>query len=105
DQPVSCTPSALNRYYKLVKDNNGIKAANLVGLFGPLGVPNSAYGTILVPELESFGKRRGDHAHASSTVVLSNVLDPQTEHQRSLRVVKELGTLDQWLVEHKRKVR
>ena len=90
-------------YYKSVNENNGVKEANVLTLFGPLGVPVSAFGSILLPELNTFGKDRGDHAHKTSAVAF--MLDPQTEYDRATRLLGELKGFDAWLTEHKTRIR
>jgi hypothetical protein len=92
------------KYYKRIKDNNGIKEGNILTLFGPLGVPTTAFSSTLLPNLDSFGKLRGTHAHYSSRVVLTP-LDPETEYKRAVDLVNELTDLDQWLMQTKRRIR
>lgn len=90
-----CT-ALFQRYYKQIKDNHGVKESNVLGLFGPLGVPASAFGTTLLPFLESFGEDRGNHAHHAARAVV-NVLDPETEYKRLQALLVELELFDGWL--------
>jgi hypothetical protein len=92
------------RYYKQIKENNGIKEYNVLSLFGPIGLPSTAMGATLLPNLDSLGADRGDHAHNSSKAVM-NVLDPQTEYDRVVALVNDLSTLDSWFVQYKRRIR
>ena len=92
------------RYYKQIKDNNGIKERNVLALYAPLGVPAGALGPTLLPNLDSLGVLRGEHAHQSAKAV-QNVLDPETEYNRILALVSDLKTLDEWLVNYKRRIR
>jgi hypothetical protein len=92
------------RYYKRIKDNNGIKEGNILALLGPLGVPATTFGSTLLPNLDSFGKLRGTHAHYSVKAV-ATPLDPETEYKRARDLVNELADLDQWLVQTKRRIR
>ena len=91
-------------FYKRIKDNHGIKERNVLDLFAPLGLPSSALGATLLPDLESLGKRRGLHAHHSVKAVL-NTLDAETEYKSVKSVVKQLIQLDEWLVKYKRGIR
>ena len=52
-------------FYTIIKNNHGVKEMNVLRLFDPLGVPATAYGATLLPNLESLGQIRGLHAHAS----------------------------------------
>lgn len=92
------------QYYKRIKDNNGIKEHNTLLLFSPLGVPFSAYGPTLLPNLDSFGALRGQHAHESARAVTS-VVDPETEYQRVRALVSDLKPFDEWLAAYRRKIR
>ena len=92
------------KYYKVIKDNNGIKEKNVLTLFGPLGVPASALGSTLLPNLDTLGSLRGSHAHESAKGVAS-VLDPETEFKRVTDLVTELGILDDWFRNYRRIIR
>src|ERR1051325_3926084 len=52
---TEATVTLFHKYYKNIKDNHGIKEANVLGLFGPLGIPGSALGATLIPNLDSCG--------------------------------------------------
>lgn len=91
-------------YYKLLKDNNGVKEKNLLALFGPLGMPASATGATLLPDLDAFGASRGAHAHQSARAVQTQ-LDPETEYKRVMNLLADLIDLDHWLVDYKRRIR
>jgi len=92
------------KYYKRINDNHGIKEANILSLFGPLGVPATAFGPTLLPNLDYFGELRGTHAHHSAKAVVTP-LDPETEYQRAVDLVTDLTDLDLWLVQTKRRIR
>ena len=92
------------KYYKMIKDNNGIKEKNVLALFGPLGISAAALGSTLLPNLDSLGSIRGTHAHESAKAVPS-VLDPETEYKRVVALVKELEILDEWLAKYKNTIR
>lgn len=92
------------RYYKQIRDNNGIKEKNLLALFSPLGLPLSVIGSTLLPNLDNFGALRGTHAHQSAKAVVS-VLDPETEYNRVTALLRELVSLDDWLTQYRRRIR
>jgi hypothetical protein len=92
------------RYNKRIKDNHGIMEGNLLALFSPLGLPISACGATLIPNLDSLGRLRGSHAHQSAKAVVS-VLDPESEYQRVITVLEDLRTLDSWLAGYKKRIR
>jgi hypothetical protein len=107
DSPTRLSEASIKlfqRYYKGVKDNHGVKEQNVLALLGPLGVPASALGSTLLPNLNSLGTLRGEHAHQSARAVQS-VLDPETEHGRVMRLIGELQALDAWLVRYRRQIR
>jgi len=101
---VEVSEKLFRKYYKRIKDNNGIKEKNVLSLFSPLGVPATALGSTLLPNLDNLGALRGIHAHQSAKAVQS-VLDPQTEYNRITGLIDELVVLDQWLVNNKRRIR
>lgn len=94
----------LQRFYKRLNDNNGLKEKNILSLFGPLGIPTGAFGPTLLPSLDSFGKLRGDHVHKSVTLILTP-LDPETEYKRATGLANDLLHLDTWYKKTKRKIR
>ena len=92
------------KYYKQIKDNNGIRERNVLALFAPLGVPAAALGSTLLPNLDTLGALRGTHAHQSSKAVEA-VLDPETEYKRVSALLDELVAVDGWLAGYKRRIR
>ena len=97
------TEKAFAKYYKQVKDNNGVKEKNLLALFMPLGLPSSAVNATLLPNLDGFGSDRGTHAHHAASAVVTP-LDPETEYKRVKNVLADLLDLDTWLVGYKRRI-
>ncbi len=93
-----------SKYYKEIKDNNGIKEKNVLALFAPLGIPAIALGSTLLPSLESLGMLRGTHAHNSAKAV-QTALDPETEYNAILALVNELIVFDDWFVKYRRRIR
>ncbi|MFN0243472.1 MAG: HEPN domain-containing protein [Planctomycetota bacterium] len=98
------TKQLFQAYYELIKANHGIKEQNVMALFFPLGIPASAFGSTLLPNLDSLGALRGTHAHLSAQAVAS-VLDPETQFNKITAIVGDLKTLDAWLVEYRRSIR
>lgn len=87
--------SGFNDLYKAIKDNHGIKEKNLLPLLTPLGIPGSALTSSLIADLDSFGSRRGEHAH-SRTASVTSVLDPEIEFDRVCRLIDDLKPFDAW---------
>jgi len=96
---------AFTGYYTSVNENHGIKEQNVWALFGPLGVPNDVLGGTLLPDLESYGKHRGAHAHQSMAQAVVSVLDPETEFNRVKQIAAQLKPLDAWVSAQKRALR
>lgn len=101
DQKVN---KAFTKYFKQLKDNNGVKEKNLLAIYMPLGLPSSAISPTLLPNLDAFGSDRGTHAHHSASAVRTP-LDPETEYKRVQNVLTDLRDLDNWLSAYKRKIR
>lgn len=104
-QLAAASVKLYQKYYKQIRDNNGIREKNVLALFGPLGVPSSALGATLLPNLDSLGALRGVHAHQAAAKAVHSVLDPETEHTRVGNLLTDLKLLDQWLVSCRRRIR
>src|SRR5688572_5338225 len=91
-------------FYKRIKDNHGVKERNVLSLFGPLGVPVTAFAPTLLPNLDALGTERGVHAHQSAKAVIS-VLDPETEYKRLEKLVLDTAVFDDWILAYKIKIR
>jgi hypothetical protein len=91
-------------FYTDINDNHGIKEHNILSLFGPLGINLGSLGPTLLPNLDSFGERRGDHAHHSVALIVTP-LDPETEYMRAINLATDLLGFDNWCSQTKRKIR
>lgn len=87
-------------FYRHIKNNHGIKEANVLSLFLPLGLPQTAWGATLLADLNSFGESRGEHAHHAARAIVTP-LDPETEYKRVKALVTDVKTFDQELVTFK----
>jgi hypothetical protein len=101
---ASASTKVFQRFYKRIKDNHGVKEANILTLFAPLGIPATAFGPALLAGLDTLGAMRGTHAHQSAKAVVS-FLDPETEHKRVTGLIGDLLGPDQWLMKYRRTVR
>ena len=101
---ADASKKVFQRFYRQIKDNNGIRETNVLTLFAPLGVPATVLGPALVLGLDNFAGIRGTHAHHSAKAVVS-VLDPEMEYKRVTGLVGDLMALDQWLVKYRRAIR
>lgn len=99
--------SVINRsfaeYYKIIRQNHGIKDSNLLALFDFIGVSTTTLSPTLIPSLNSFGSDRGQIAHNSRRSVI-HVLDPETEYSRVQGLLKDLEPVEEWLVKYRRKI-
>ncbi|RYD84466.1 MAG: hypothetical protein EOP84_05415 [Verrucomicrobiaceae bacterium] len=86
------------KYYKIIKDNHGVKTDSVYAIFSRLGVNHVSFGTVLLPELDSFGTDRGGHAHHSAKAV--EVLDPEIEWKRVERILTELEAFDSVILKY-----
>jgi len=98
------TTKLFQAFYTRVNENNGVKEANVLSLFGPLGIDHAAFTAALLPNLDELGAIRGTHAHGARKAVAS-VLDPETEYQRIQTILKDLELLEAWLVAYRRRIR
>ena len=91
-------------YFKRIKYNNGVKEKNVLSLFEPLGVPSSAFGTTLLPSLDTLGSIRGLTPIRPQVAVVS-VLDAETEYNRIQNLLTDLVVFDTWQTGYKRRIR
>ncbi|MGE3676242.1 MAG: hypothetical protein AB7K71_41615, partial [Polyangiaceae bacterium] len=85
------------------RENHGIKEANILALFLPLGVPADAFDSTLLADLTSFGTSRGAVAHGSPLRVLGYA-DPKSEYEQAMALVASLGSIDELVQEGIREV-
>jgi hypothetical protein len=84
---------AQNVYRTNVKNNHGIKEANLLSLFLPVGCDVSVSKFfILMADLNSYGSERGSVAHNSFKI--SIIPNPKDEYDKAIRLLGLLGDLD-----------
>ena len=91
-------------FYKLIKDNHGVKELNVLQLFTPLGAPSSAFTSTMLANLDSLGSSRGTHAHHSAKAVTA-VLDPETEYKRLQTILNDFGVFEAWISNYRRRIR
>lgn len=94
----------LQEFYMHIRDNHGVKEKNVLAMYLPLGAPNSAFGSTLLPNLDSFGSLRGEYAHNSAKAVRA-VPDPEVEFRRVNDLLDEIKVFDQWLLQCIQRVR
>jgi hypothetical protein len=82
---------AIASFYDAIKANHGIKEKNVLSLLSPLGLSATALSPTLLPNLNSFGSKRGLHAHNSAKVVIT--------------ILSDLQPLDMWLAAYKKRTR
>lgn len=78
--------AAVQSLTSVIRENHGVKAANLAKLFYPLGVLETSLGATWLAQMDSFGSSRGSWAHNSVGVV--TVPDPVGQ----LQLVGQIST-------------
>ena len=83
------------RQYKqtILKNNNGIKIANLKMIFLPLGVDIDGLDAAWLGTIESYGRRRGEIAHSSKRI--QTLIDPKDEFSATEQVMAGLSIFDE----------
>lgn len=85
---------ANNLWRSLHRNNNGIKEANVLRLFLPIGIRTAVLDQTLLNDLTSFGTSRGEIAHSSPTST-THFLDPKSELDTVVALVSDLRSLDE----------
>lgn len=83
--------ASMTIYASTVRNNHGIKEANVLGLLLPLGFPTNKLDQTWLASMDSFGSTRGAVAHRS--IVRINV-DPRGEFATVLGLVAPLANID-----------
>lgn len=78
-----------------IKNNNGIKAADIKGLLLPVGIRSSDIDQTWLATADSFGADRGLVAHRTARTTLAP--DPKTELDTVRQILKGFGTIDSTL--------
>jgi hypothetical protein len=73
DRVRNCCASFIGK----IDNNHGIKQANIISLFVPLGVTQSYLDNVWLATMDAFGARRGSYAHKSFAVQVQ--IDKSTE--------------------------
>jgi len=80
--------SAIESFNRAIKQNHGIKEANLLALLLPIGIDTDDLDDpVLLATMNTFGEERGVVAHSSSTSPTIQVPDPATELRRIEQII------------------
>lgn len=82
---------ATSIYAHAIKNNHGVKEANLLALLLPLGLSTTKLDPTWLADMDSFGASRGLIAHAS---MVRTSIDPANELATVKRLVGPMRTLD-----------
>jgi hypothetical protein len=80
--------SAIESFNRAIKQNHGIKEANLLALLLPIGIDTDDLDDpTWLATMKTFGEERGVVAHSSSTSPTIQVPDPATELGRIVHII------------------
>ena len=80
--------SAMESFNRAIKQNHGIKEANLLALLLPIGIDTDDLDDpTWLATMNTFGEERGVVAHSSSTSPTIQVPDPATELRRIKQII------------------
>ncbi len=86
---------AVNAFDSVVRNNNGIKEKNVLGMLLPIGVEAEDIDDLWLSTMNSLGESRGDAAHSSAySQRTQQPPDPETEYKTVTGVVDGLRTID-----------
>ncbi|MGY0832356.1 hypothetical protein [Azospirillum argentinense] len=74
---TSIVGKAVNQYKYNIRNNHGIKSANILQLLLPVGVNESDIDQVWLNVMDGFGQKRGQSAHTSH---ISYTIDPKDDH-------------------------
>jgi len=79
--------SAMKSFNRAIKQNHGIKEANILALLLPIGIDTDDLDPAWLATMNTFGEERGVVAHSSSTSPTIQVPDPATELGRIEQII------------------
>lgn len=82
---------ALGVYRHTLRNNHGVKEANVLALLLPLGIDLARIDPTWLADMDSFGAKRGVTAHTS---VIRTAIDPASEYQAVKRLIAPLSAID-----------
>lgn len=85
---------AVEKHRQTINDNAGIKESNLSHLFSPLGFQQDDFGTVLIPELNTFGRDRGEYAHSAFKSKKVIKFPPDDIASRVKKILTEMQVFD-----------
>lgn len=89
---------ASKAFFLTVKNNHGLREANILSLFLPIGVDPNALSPNWLANMDSFGALRGEAAHKSSqNICIQQAPDPQNEYNLIQQLIVEIRSVDQML--------
>lgn len=86
---------SISLHRKAINRNHGIKEEHICKVLVPLGFDVRSINQILLGDLATFAKIRGDHAHQSSKIHLRQVFDPFDRKNKVSNIYTLLASLDQ----------
>ena len=86
---------AINSFQRVIKQNHGIKEANILALLLPIGIDTDDLDPAWLATMNTFGEERGVVAHTSATSTTIQAPDPANELDRVEQIiVPELCKVD-----------
>lgn len=79
---------------KVSKENHGIKEHNILSMLLPIGIKHSEIDQIFLAAANSFGEKRGEAAHAGAFALLQAGVDPKSDYDEVLSLVRFLAEVD-----------
>jgi len=87
--------SAVNAFHDVIKNNHGLKEANLLALLLPIGIDTDDLDSVMLATMNTFGEQRGLVAHSSRTSYrVTQLLDPYNELSRIEQITQQMMELD-----------
>jgi hypothetical protein len=84
--------------HTVLHHNHGIREKNLLSMLLPIGIHHGNLDVTFVADIDSFGKRRGEAAHSSSsTGQVRQAIDPKTEYDQVVDLLNGLEEIDREL--------
>lgn len=79
---------------RIIEENHGIRERNILSMLLPVGVEPHEIDSIMLAELDEFGRRRGEAAHQSTGRHVQRAIDPVDERDKVNNIIGLLEGID-----------
>lgn len=92
--------SNMSQVKKIISENNGIKAKNVLKILLPLSYPVASLDQTLLATLDSFGSKRGNYVHNGMHKITQLIGYNYIDNAINTIIIPEILKIDNFYVRH-----